>query len=86
MKMTLVGMRDNRRVIYWPGVLSEGLIIVALSLMGYFAFQQIFRLFGGALPLLPGVIFAATIPLATVLGLHTRCAWRMPLDKLPKLR
>ena len=85
MKIIIVGVRDNRRVIHWPGVCAAALIIVALSVLGYLAAQQIFGLLGGAPPLLPGIVITVIMPLGCVLGVQMRRAWRMPLEQLPQL-
>jgi hypothetical protein len=85
MRIIIVGVRDNRRVIHWPGICTIAPIIVALSLLGFFAAHQIFGLLGGAPSLLPGVLFAVIMPLGCVLGVQIRRGWRMPLERLPKL-
>ena len=85
MKIILVGVRDSRRVIHWPGACVAVLIIVALSALGYLAAQQIFGLLGGMPPLLPGIIITVFMALGCVLGVQMRRAWRMPLEQLPQL-
>jgi hypothetical protein len=85
MRIIIVGVRDNRRVIHWPGIFTLAPVIVALSLLGFFTARQIFDLLGGAPSLLPGVLFAVIMPLGCVLGVQIRRAWRMPLERLPKL-
>lgn len=47
MRITLVGVRDNRRVINWPGLCAAAAIVVALGLVGFFGAQQVLGLFGG---------------------------------------
>ena len=85
MKIVLVGRRNNRRVIHWPGVCAVALITVTLSILGYFAASYIFGLLGGAPPLLPGLLFAVILPLGCVLGVQMRRAWRLPLEQLSQL-
>jgi hypothetical protein len=85
MKLILVGVRDGRRVIHWPGVCAAALFIVALSAVGYLAAQHIFGLLGGAPPLLPGIVITVFMALGCMLGVQMRRAWRMPLEQLPQL-
>jgi len=85
MKTVLVGLRNNRRVVHWPGVCAVALLTVTLSLLGYFAASYIFGLLGGAPPLLPGLLFAVILPPACVLGVQMRRSWRIPLEQLSQL-
>ena len=86
MKIVLVGIRENRRTIHWPGVFVSSLIIVTLSLAGFFFTRFIFSLLGGAPAILPGILFAVFLPLGCVLGIQFRRALNMPFDQLPELR
>jgi uncharacterized membrane protein len=80
MKLLIVGNRDGTREIVWGGLMATGLIVTTLSVVGYLAARLVLPV-----PLFPGVIFAATIPVGAVLGVQLRTAWKLPLDQLPPL-
>jgi hypothetical protein len=86
MRLWLVGVRDNRRVIHWRGVIVTTFIVASLSAAGYCAAQLVFELVGGAPPLLPGLIIAAILPVGCVVGVQVRRAWKLPVDQLPQVR
>lgn len=86
MKITLVGVRENRRTVHWPGVIVAGASLVALSFVGYAMAHFFFALLGGPPQFVPGVLVAIAVPPAFVLGMQLRRAFKTPLDQLPQLR
>jgi hypothetical protein len=83
----LVGMRHGKRVVSLPGICATGLVLGILSTGGFlggrFALDLLFR---GTVDLLPGLLFAATMPVGGALGRQLRAALSLPAERLPVLR
>ena len=79
MKIPIVGIRHGKRAISWRGVLAVALIVSALSIGGFLAGRVLLDvLLGSTIPLLPGLVLSATLPVGVVLGAQLRTAWRLP--------
>lgn len=86
MKIPIVGVRYGKRAIAWRGVLAVALIVSGLSIGGFLAGRVLLDvLLGSTIPLLPGLVLAATLPVGVVLGAQLRAAWHLPQERLPVL-
>ena len=86
MKIPIVGIRHGKRAISWRGVFWVALISSGLSIGGFLVARVLFDFFlGSAIPLLPGLLLAATLPVGVVLGTQLRKAWSLPHEQLPVL-
>ena len=86
MKIPIVGIRHGKRAISWRGVLAVALIVSGLSIGGFLAGRVLLDvLFGSTIPLLPGLVLSATLPVGVVLGAQLRTAWCLPQEQLPVL-
>jgi hypothetical protein len=83
----LVGMHHGKRVVSLWGFCATGLVLEIVCtgsfLVGRFALDL---LLGGIVDLLPGLLFAATMPVGIVLGGQLRRALALPAEQLPVLR
>ena len=86
MKIPIVGIRHGKRAISWRGVFAVALIISSLSAGGFLVVRILLDvLLGSTIPLLPGLLLAATLPVGVVLGTQLRRAWLLPHERLPVL-
>lgn len=86
MKIPIVGIRHGKRAISWSGVLAVALIISGLSIGGFLAGRVLLDvLLGSTIPLLPGLLLSATLPVGRFLGARLRTEWGLPQEHLPVL-
>ena len=86
MKIPIVGIRHGKRAISWRGVLAVALIVSGLSIGGFLVGRVLLDLLlGSTIPLLPGLVLSATLPVGVVLGAQLRTAWCLPQEQLPVL-
>ena len=86
MKIRIVGIRHGKRAISWRGVFAVALIISGLSSGGFLVARILLDLLlGSTIPLLPGLVLSATLPVGLVLGAQLRTAWCLPQKQLPAL-
>jgi hypothetical protein len=81
MRRVLVGKRNDKRVINWPGVLQAGLIVGAVS--GASGAATWYLLTGEFNPL--AVLFPVAAALGWFLGTGIRTAVSTPVEQLPDL-
>lgn len=87
MKIPLVGIRRGKRTISWRGVLAVALVVSVLSISGFLVGRVLLDvLLGSTIPLFPGLVLSATLPVSVVLGAQLRTAWRLSQEQLPVLR
>ncbi len=83
----LVGMRHGKRVVSLWGICATGLVVEILCIGGFLAARfALDFLFGGTVDLLPGLLFAAIMPVGIVLGGQLRTALSLPDERLPVLQ
>ena len=82
----LVGIRHGKRVVSLWGICATGLVVEVLCIGGFLAARfALDFLFGGTVDLLPGVLFAATMPVGGALGGQLRRALAVPAEQLPEV-
>ncbi len=88
-RLTLVGVRNGRRVIRWPQVLRFATLLAVLGVVALWALSACLQGYAGV-ELAPAwmalaVVLAAILPLLTILPRMLHHAWAQPLERLPRL-
>ena len=82
MTRVLVGKRNGKRIINWPGVLLVGLIVATVSgLSGGFTWFLLTGEFSPAAVAVPTILFVWTM-----LGMGIRSGFAAPLEQLTDLK